>query len=105
MSISAYGTPLNKSTDQVIKLGLPSYLLIITGFSWLQDKKGGMLYTHLPVYGSYEISKFTWMNMTHALAFLIPLLGSLFFVYVPQNKIIIKTSTHMALVIWYAPLI
>ena len=57
MNINAYHTPLNKLTDQKIKSGLPSYLLIITGFSWLQHKKGQMLYTCGPVYGSYEILK------------------------------------------------
>ena len=61
MNINAYHTPLNKLTDQAIKLRLLSYLLIITGFSLLQHKKG-MLYTYASIYCICEISKFTQMN-------------------------------------------
>ena len=49
MNINVYQTPLNKSTDQTIKLRLPSYLVIITGFSLLQYKKGEC-YTHVHPY-------------------------------------------------------
>ena len=59
MNISTYHIQLNKLTDQMTKSGFPSYLLITTGCSWLQRKKGGMLYTCAPLHGSYEISKFT----------------------------------------------
>ena len=45
MSISTYCTPLNKLTDQTMKLSLPSYLLIITGFCLLQHKKSAIKYT------------------------------------------------------------
>ena len=49
MNINAYCAPLNKSTDQAIKLRLPSYLLITTGFSFLQHKKGNAIHmcTHI----------------------------------------------------------
>ena len=46
MNISAYCTPLNKSTDQMIKLGFPPYLLITMGLSWLQHKEKEECYTH-----------------------------------------------------------
>ena len=38
MNISVYCTSLNKLTGQMIKLNLPSYMLIITGLSGLQHK-------------------------------------------------------------------
>ena len=44
MNINAYHTPLNKLTDQLIKLRLPSYLMIITGLSLLQHKKGNVMH-------------------------------------------------------------